>query len=105
MECDPKNHNGPRLLPKKEHSYDVVTGNSIFTLGTSLGSINAFIMGMYPLGEEAKATQDLEKFWSGLNSDKLYNDWKLWITEGLFMRSGFYNTEPLKEILKNFDKE
>ena len=55
-----------RLLPKKEHSYDVVTGNSIFTLGTSLGSMNAFIMGMYRLGEEAKATQDLEKFWRKL---------------------------------------
>lgn len=88
------------LLPKEEHSYDIITGTFLkITLATSLGAINAFVLGMYPPGEEQKAVNELLRFWLTLTTGKVYKNWFFGLIEGLFYRSGLYNARPLRQTI------
>lgn len=74
-----------------------------------MGAWNAFIMAMYPPGEEQKAAGALTQFWLSLRQDMVYEDWTFGLMEGIFFRSGLYNAEPLADTLKglakNYDHE
>lgn len=74
-------------------------------LGTSLGAINAFILGMYPPGEEQKAINDLVEFWTKFDYKKLYQDWTFWELEGIISHNSLYDTKPLRKTLQDLGKK
>ena len=65
-----------------------------------MGAVNAYIMAMYPPGDEDKAAADLTSFWLKLEQDMVYKNWPLWLLQGLFFKSGIYNSEPFADTLE-----
>ncbi|KAL9647445.1 hypothetical protein ABK040_006806 [Willaertia magna] len=107
--------------------YDVISGNSV-------GGLNAATLCMFKIGEEAKAVDYLYNQWYTITKSDIYRDWQFpsgrnlpsdiekvqelkfpseyfklptgWgsILYGLFVESGMYCTEPLKQyLLKNLN--
>ena len=47
----------------------------------------------------------MEKFWTDATKSKLYKNWIGGIATGLFFKGGLYNSEPMKDFLKNQFKD
>jgi len=81
------------LLPPNERAYDIISG-------VSMAAVNAFIMGMHPVGDEKTAVNEMLKFWGELTEDKVYKNWNFGVIEGFLMRSGLYNNEPFSRTIQ-----
>ena len=66
-----------------------------------MGALNGFILSMFPPGEEEKAIQTLTHFWTTIEDSMIYQDWTGGLIEGLLLREGLFNTEPLETTLRN----
>jgi len=55
-------------LPPEKVQWDVVTGISI-------GSINTLMFGVYPVGKETNASNDLLDHWMSISSANIYQNW------------------------------
>ena len=56
-------------------------------------------MSMYPKGQEASAASKLNTFWSSFTYQTFYNDWTGGYVTGLLIKSGLYDSSPLKKTL------
>jgi len=73
-------------LPAEEVQWDVVTGISI-------GSINALMFGVYPVGNETNASNDLVEHWRTISSSNVYQNWPyLGPLYGLMFENSLYDT-------------
>ncbi len=70
-----------------------------------MASLNAFALAMYPPGEDQKAIDTLNEFWTGLKDSMLFKSWSLGYVQGLFFKSGLYDTSPFPATLSNFAKK
>ena len=59
-----------------DYEYDVVTG-------VSIGSINAFFMALWPLGQEKEMIQTLSDIWNTNTSATFFKNWPLSPAQGL----------------------
>ena len=74
-------------------------------IGVSLGALNAFVLAMYPPGEEQQAAEKLTEFWNNAQDDTFFTSWTFGYIEGLFSRGGLYDTAPYKETLKKLAQQ
>lgn len=79
-------------LPVGEAYYDVVTG-------VSVGAINALVLSRYPKGKELDAANYLVNFWKDFKYSQFYHDWWGGLAEGLFVKSGLYNSAPMNSTI------
>ena len=73
-------------------------------LGTSMAALNAFIMALTYPGEEESASIILNKIWSNLSNDQVYQRWKWGYIEGFFFRNALFDNEPFSKTLENISK-
>jgi len=72
-----------------------------FVSGVSVGALQAGMISQFPLGHFDKAVSALDGIWLGLKGDKdIYKRWFLGRLAGLINRESFYNSKPLREIIK-----
>jgi predicted patatin/cPLA2 family phospholipase len=79
-------------LPLGSAEYDVVTGISV-------GAINALVLSRFPKGQELEAANYLVNFWKDFKYYQFYSDWWGGLVEGLFIKSGLYNSAPMNATL------
>lgn len=79
-------------LPSGEAQWDIVTG-------VGVGSVNALIVSQFAKGQEAAAATKLNSFWVGFSYETFYVDWTGWYVTGLLLKSGLYDSTPLKKTL------
>ncbi|KAN0008940.1 hypothetical protein ACTFIU_010222 [Dictyostelium citrinum] len=70
-----------------------------FATGISAGSINAIGMSMFSVGDETSARDFLEKEWLSITRDDVYVNWKDGPIDGLFFKSGLFDTTPLLNLM------
>mmetsp|Transcript_9726 Transcript_9726/g.14495 ORF Transcript_9726/g.14495 Transcript_9726/m.14495 type:complete len:324 (-) Transcript_9726:59-1030(-) len=86
-------------LSSEEVEYNVV-------VGISAGSLNAVGIAQWAMGEESQASQFLQDLWEGLDGyHSVFQNWNLGIVSGLLSHSGLFDTEPLRQTLKNALRE
>lgn len=86
-------------LSEEDRKWQIVTG-------ISAGTLNGLGFSLFPVGQEKEATDFLEKVWREMDSkDKIYKNWKnlgsLGPVYALFAETGFYDTTPIRELLKS----
>ena len=64
-----------------------------------MGALNAFILSMFKKGQEQKAAEVMKDIWTNLTDSQVYQNWPFWIIEGLFSRSGIYDSLPYLNTL------
>ena len=57
---------------------------------------------MFHKGEEKVAAEVLTHFWSTVEGSKLFENWDFGIIEGLFFKSGMFNTAPQRKTTQQF---
>ena len=72
-------------LPPEEVQWDVVTG-------VSVGAINAVAIGLHEKGKENEASEILLSQWRNLTASNIYQNWNWGPIEGLFYKSGLFDT-------------
>ncbi|EGC35517.1 hypothetical protein DICPUDRAFT_33288 [Dictyostelium purpureum] len=70
-----------------------------FTTGISAGSINAAAMVMYSVGDELSASEFLVEQWLRLTRENVYVNWPGGPLEGVFFKTGLFDTTPLFNFL------
>jgi predicted acylesterase/phospholipase RssA len=71
--------------------------------GVSAGSLNAFGLSVFEIGDEKNAFQALSDTWATITNNNLMKDWKpLGILTGLFSKSGVFDTQPLTDFFTNY---
>ncbi|CAG9330900.1 unnamed protein product [Blepharisma stoltei] len=84
------------LLPPTEVQYNAV-------VGISAGSLNSLLLAIFPMGQELNATQLIYNVYYNLDgAQDVYIDWKGGVIEGLTLRSGLYNNEPLRKTIAKY---
>lgn len=79
-------------FPAGEAQWDIVTG-------VGVGSVNGLILSMYAKGQESSAATKLNSFWTSFTYDMFYQDWTGGYVTGLLLKSGLYDTSPMKKTL------
>ncbi len=69
-----------------------------------MGAVNAFIIATTAPGEEQRAAELLKGLWTGLGNNEVYRHWFWGYIQGLFFRSGLYNSAPLADTLQRLAK-
>lgn len=68
--------------------------------GTSIGAIIGSYIAQYPYGQETFAIDRLAELFGRLTTADVYSRWRPWgILAGLFTRSSFYNSAPLRKLI------
>ena len=76
-----------------DFEYDIVTGSSV-------GGLNAAVLGQYPTGQETAASQALLKLWSTINRDDVYQSWAGGYVEGLVFQTSLVDTSPFAQYIQ-----
>lgn len=79
-------------FPAGEAQWDIVTG-------VGVGSVNGLILSMFAKGQESAAATKLNSFWTSFTYDMFYQDWAGGYVTGLLLKSGLYDSSPLKKTL------
>lgn len=83
------------LSSPEDVAYNVVTG-------ISAGSLNAFAVCQFAMGDEVAMSEYILNLWLSLNgTDSVYKKWEGGDIDGLLFHSSIYNTAPLIETLRN----
>jgi NTE family protein len=69
--------------------------------GVSSGAINASFLAMFPTGEEKRAAETLADMWSRITSQDVYKDWYLLGKLQSIWRNSFYNSAPMRKLIKS----
>jgi NTE family protein len=69
--------------------------------GVSSGAINAAFLAMFPIGEEKRAAETLCDMWSSIRSKDVYKDWYLLGKIQSIWRNSFYNSDPMRKLIKS----
>jgi len=77
-----------------DYEYDVV-------IGTSVGGLNAAIVGQYPSGQETQASQALLDLWTTIKRDNVYQYWAGGYVEGLLFQTSLVDSSPFTQYLQN----
>jgi len=68
--------------------------------GTSIGAIIGSYIAQYPYGQETFAIDRLAELFERLTTADVYTRWHPWgVLAGLFNRSSFYNSAPLRKLI------
>jgi predicted acylesterase/phospholipase RssA len=80
--------------PYGEVEWDVVTGISV-------GSMNGAGLSIFAPGDEKNASDFLVETWRNIKgSGDIYKNWLAGPLEGLFFKSGLYDTSPLRKMIQ-----
>ena len=69
--------------------------------GVSVGAITAAFLAQFQSGEEEKASYELSKMWSKISTKDIYKPWKFWGRSAALWKDGFYNSEPLINLIRS----
>ena len=75
-------------LPPEDVTWDVVTG-------VSAGAVNTAGVSVWEVGKEKEMTEFLIDTLENMHTEDIYKFWDGDITEGIFNRSGFFNSTPM----------
>lgn len=81
-----------KSLPSGAAQYDVVTGISV-------GAINGLVLSRFAKGKELEAANYLVNFWKDFKYYQFYDDWWGGLVEGLFVKSGLYNSAAMNSTI------
>lgn len=86
-------------LPTDLTQYDIVTGISV-------GALNGAGFSLFDIGKESDAADYILNVWRNIQGKSdIFQNWMLGPLEGLFLKSGIYDTSPLKDLLKHLTNE
>eukprot|EP01022_Parablepharisma_sp_SALTPOND_P018948 TRINITY_DN3167_c0_g1_i1.p5 TRINITY_DN3167_c0_g1~~TRINITY_DN3167_c0_g1_i1.p5 ORF type:complete len:205 (+),score=9.04 TRINITY_DN3167_c0_g1_i1:2393-3007(+) len=78
-------------------SYQVILSFIKF-IGVSVGALNAFLISLYPPGEERRAADHMGMLWKNVEESNVYN---INLPELLMHRKSLYSNTPLKKYINN----
>jgi predicted acylesterase/phospholipase RssA len=85
-------------VPNGETQWDVVTGISV-------GSMDAAALAIFDIGNESNAADFLVQTWREITGKKdIYQNWMFGPLEGLFYKTGLYDTTPLRKKIESIVK-
>ena len=68
--------------------------------GVAIGSINAALLSVFDIGDEMSMVQELEAAWLNASKLNIYKNWPGGVVEGLFFKTGLYDSTPLRETYR-----
>jgi predicted acylesterase/phospholipase RssA len=74
--------------------YDIISG-------TSAGSLNVGVFGIYPIGEEKNASDLMLSQWNNITKSNVYKEWPFGFAQGLFLEKGLYDTTPQRNYINS----
>jgi NTE family protein len=69
--------------------------------GVSVGAINSAFLGMFPIGQEAEASLEIDQLWNQLDDSKIYKRWFPFGRWHAIWKKSFYDSSPMHELLQN----
>lgn len=81
-------------LPGDQVRWDIVTGISV-------GSVLASTISCFAIGDEVNMAEQLVKIASTLREEDIFQEWPLGLVEGLTLKSGLFDSSPLRVYLNN----
>jgi predicted acylesterase/phospholipase RssA len=86
-------------VPNGETQWDVVTGISV-------GSMDAAALAIFDIGNESNAADFLVQTWRDIKGKRdIYQNWMLGPLEGMFFKTGLYDTSPLRKKIQSVVKD
>jgi len=86
-------------VPNKEVEWDVVTG-------VSVGALDAIAISVFDKGKESEAVEFLVQQWKDIKGKgDIYQSWWGGYIEGIFFKSGLYDTSPVKNKVSEIIKD
>jgi predicted acylesterase/phospholipase RssA len=86
-------------LPKNQVQWDVITG-------VSVGAIDAIGIATFEIGKESEAVDFLVQEWRNIKGKgDIYQNWWGGYLEGLFYKTGLYDTSPLKKKIEEIIRD
>lgn len=82
------------LLNELKINYSVICGSSV-------GSLNAAFLGMFPAGKESEVSSLMENIWLNISTEKIYKSWSFWGRIAGLWKSSLYDNSPLDKFIKS----
>ena len=72
--------------------------------GISVGALNAYIMSLYPVGQEKDATNKMIEFWKLIaeKNSEFVKSWSWGMIYGFFYENSVYDASDLYSFIENF---
>jgi hypothetical protein len=66
-----------------------------------MGALAAYVISKFAPGQEQQAAEYLTNLWNAMESSWVYQNWDWGYVEGVFFKSGLFDSSPYVKTLEN----